>query len=910
MGSESKNLETLNSEIKKLETLIIEQDSITPPGATCLVKPDDRDPLDYYKAILQAYRPFCDQESHKMHVPAYASLARTLFNIIKKRTVYQKCFNLLEAAFSPEEVRRHMERFRNGKEDGWWSRVEIKPIIGLIEDQSERDKKDCEFSTCFELFETEINEKLRAKEANYQWFMLFSDQLSGLTSKLLGYRSFTSVNTGYSAYFEYVDRKENFPNFSEEKYFMTTSIPRIDKVMSLPSLIKQFPVFMMPFPFILGPKDFLNLTVGSNRLFWPCGMVFRPVIADGWHHDPRSFFGHDWHHLGLLLASILSPCIFDKSQESLLANPKILSDVLFISQNSFGLYCRLQNELYKQVSNILDEDTQKIFSFFAFHGVHENVLTFCQRIKNILGKCDVDFSIGPYHNINYYKPLYPSSVSHMDASKLKGYLQNQWTQYREFCSTHLSPELINDSDVFLKHSTESSSIGLYKYPIDMKKYLESTIKSPFNTFFEFTFDKLCTSSSEIPPLSYIRYSSDSCQEDIFPDGIKDYVTKAYKIFWAHMHAVEQTKASPSFDPILVKKRVFCQHALEVFSGKESIKEFSATLPKKWTEEDKQTAWKYYQRQSKKMFQYWPDQEFFARSDMISYWLFYDVPESRQYFAPNGRLAENQITKKDLCQEGATLFEIGTPPGYSLKIYNGLCDSVDCLTELANQPLGKDGYVNSQSWRRYQAKNSRGEMQYFFLFPKTPGKCLDEHWDDFLKGNVELEFMQTLTNRLGATAGKFHYQFAIDPQVPIEEITSYALYIQGEDVFYDPLTGQISLFESSKLGEVFKTREKIVQGWDALLFNCLNLSFLFYQETYKTEKLLIDSFLEGYSKNFKREDFRPYFHGVVSKTLQQIYDLLYENTEKSSDSEAEDGDYIQLTPATKEEASRILEEFKA
>lgn len=510
LQSEQKNLATLNLKIKALEDLLIQQDKLTPLDATCFVKPDT-EPLVYYKDIMVAYRPFFAQDAKKLHVEAYGSLARTLLGFVKKRALYRKCLNAAEVTCTPEEIEAYMDCLRNGKDypssliETIISKIQIEPIIDFITDQSEIETREEGFLKYFTAFEEEIQEKINAKKANYQWFMMFSDQLSVLTSKLL-YRSFANINTKYPVYFEYVDRKNDFPNFSKKKYL--TSVARINHVMSLPGLTNQFPaVFIMPYPFILEPIDFLNLVAGSDQLFWPCGMVFGPVMADGWYHCPRNFYGHDWHHLGIILASMLSPCLFNETKETILDNLSLFSDILFCSQNSFILYCLLQKELNKLIKDIPDPDTRKIFSFFAFEGSHEYTYTISMRFRCMTGKGGRVFEDhAVYYNLNYYKSLYPYAASELNNVDLGNYLQCMWDQYREFCDRHISPDLNKFVDLFLTRVPKNIGFHYLVYTIDMNGTNRAFVGGSFNSHYEFVFKKVCTSSAEMPSIMHLLYS--------------------------------------------------------------------------------------------------------------------------------------------------------------------------------------------------------------------------------------------------------------------------------------------------------------------------------------------------------------------------------------------------------------------
>lgn len=336
---EFESSDALNEALKNLEVFLIQQEAITPLEATCFLKSEE-DPFSYYKPILKAYRGMRQESLQIVHVDGYGSLAATFLGFIKKRMLYRKCTNAEEVAHTSKEIDEYMNSLKKGEDDLYLYEgiFDKTPKIEIIKDEEEKRKREIEFLLDIMLFEEEIERALQEENTSYEWFMLFCDQLSVLSSKFLSYRSFSNVNTHYAAYFEYVDKRRKFPNFSKEKYF--TSFDRVNYTMSLPGLINQFPfVFMMPYPFILEPLDFLNLTIGKSQLFWPCGFVFGTEIADGWHHCPRTFFGHDWHHLGLLVSSILSPCLFGKSFNLENEEPELLKNMFYTIQSSFSLYC-------------------------------------------------------------------------------------------------------------------------------------------------------------------------------------------------------------------------------------------------------------------------------------------------------------------------------------------------------------------------------------------------------------------------------------------------------------------------------------------------------------------------------------------------------------------------------------------
>jgi len=506
------NLGILNSKIEALELFLIEQDQMSPLEDVCFIKPSDQNPLDFYKEILLAYTPFHQKDLDTLCVKAYASLARTHLSFVKKRTLYKKCTNLDSVKPDTDAVIKIINKIimssfsvsSNNLINGLERITTIEPIIETMNekteyDRAEKKKKEAIFLPYFQKFETEIDQAVLLNKTHYRWFMIFSDQLSLLTSNLL-YKSFNIINTNYPVYLEYVDRQRKFPNFFETKYL--TGLQRQNTALSLPGLLNQFPsIFLMPYPFTLEPLDFINLGVGNNQLFWPCGMIFRPAPADSWYHCPRMFFGHDWHHLGILLSSMITPTIFADRKKDFL-NTKLISNIIFCAQNSFTIYNLLMREIYENISKLKDSEQQKMFSFFAFYGFHEGLLNMKNRIKTIFAMKQEDFKESSYYENTYYRSLYPKTTSQFNKSELKTYLTLQFADYQIFCHQFITSKTRKIAARFLNHYPKGSGNLFYLYSIQNEKNAlvgHSNSKDPshpaceINYFCNIIFKNVCSS---------------------------------------------------------------------------------------------------------------------------------------------------------------------------------------------------------------------------------------------------------------------------------------------------------------------------------------------------------------------------------------------------------------------------------
>lgn len=533
-------LSTLNLKIKALKKFLIEQDRVTPLEETCLRKPADQNPLDYYKEILLAYAPFRHKDPGLFCVKAYASLARTHLDLVKKRSLYRKCRNLDQVLPDPDNVHRIMERLRfpsknvcsNDLIPDLIQKTTVEPIIERLNEEDDKDRieiqrQDNLFLLYFKKFEEEIEKAVLLKKTNYRWFMIFSDQLSLLTTKLL-YRSFNMINTNYPAYLEQIDNEVKFPNFHENRYL--TQLQRQNIAMSLPGLLNQFPdIFLMPYPFVLESLDFLNFGVGSKQLFWPCGMVFKPAAADGWYHCPRLFFGHDWHHLGLLLSSMITPTVFVVHKKEIV-KPKPLANVLLSMRNSFMIYNLLLREFNKEISAIKNSEKKKIFAFFAFYGFHEGLCTIKNRLQSVFGIKQESFEETSYYEDTYYRGLFPSSKAKLDNSNLKTYLRAQHVKYGSFCRRHISPKVQTVKAQFLKYFPDNSGNLFYLYSIHKDNNLvighsndKNRVGCEIYYYFTFTFSKICSSPGDIP--SFLNVNTNCLSVD------KDW-SKNWKKAWA------------------------------------------------------------------------------------------------------------------------------------------------------------------------------------------------------------------------------------------------------------------------------------------------------------------------------------------------------------------------------------------
>lgn len=458
----------LNKAINNYRELLIQQDKLTPLDEIGLLKPEDQDPLDLLKKIRMCYTPLIKtlkKNAIDLSVSAYADLAETLFGFIKKRCLYVNCSNKDDVHLNSLDANKIIDHFKalapNGKpipDDVVFNGLnKITPIFKIIETKIKKTDRDEKFREVFCKFSKEIETARNENRINYKWFMLFSDQLSVLTSELL-YRSYFTINTRYFEYLEYVDQRHNedkFPCFSEKKYLIHSG--RQDKFMSLPGLSGLLDsVFMMPYPFPLEAIDFINFAVDEGQLVWPCGTVYRSIVADGYWHCPRTFYGHDQHHLGLLMSSFLAPQVTFITEIDLEIiesdNFKLsLSNIIFNAKKFLKIYTTIGKELYSLISKVSDPDTKNIYSFFAFFDCHEAVKTSDSRLEGM-------FRIGvheEYDDSNYYDaynyiPLYPDHVQKLKKKEIKKYLIEKSDEYDEFIRKNTSTGLNDLLNIYFK----------------------------------------------------------------------------------------------------------------------------------------------------------------------------------------------------------------------------------------------------------------------------------------------------------------------------------------------------------------------------------------------------------------------------------------------------------------------------
>ena len=437
----------INKKINTLIELIETQDRITPMDAPGLTKPKHIDPIDLYKEIFKAYEPLSARVTNpgKVHIEGYAKLAKSLLVIIIKRAIEKECTNRSEVEIPLDDRKELLRKSRDFcladyEKEYITETISTKPIISTIENDIKKAEKYIEFAKPISAFEKEISRVQRENAASYRWFVNFSDQLSLLTSKLL-YESYNNTNTLYSHYFFSIDSTVAFPDFSEEKYIINS--PRVDFVMSPPALLNQFPdIFMMPYLFELGPIDFLNLTLEGNKLFWPCGMTFAPVIADGLYKCPRMFFAHDMHHLGLLLASMLCPHIEFDEKDNIAENPQLVARTFYLAKNLFNFYCLSQHEIYNAISKMKEGEEKQLYSFYAFNEFHEDIKTGARLVQGILGLLTPAFSESEYYDDKYYKPLLPNSISKLSTQEACKSLENGYKAYTSHIHKNISAELL------------------------------------------------------------------------------------------------------------------------------------------------------------------------------------------------------------------------------------------------------------------------------------------------------------------------------------------------------------------------------------------------------------------------------------------------------------------------------------